>query len=174
MYLKHHVKRRMLGFEVNLTVSLYAFIDDSGSEPSQPIYVLGGYVAPEDYWPAVVNSWGLILEQTPKIDYFKASEVWDFSKGPFMVFSVDERRAKVDSLVRVLADYNMVAISARLRWDDWKQFKSKRSLKRFADDPYFFLFYALIGSVVQLSHKFGYPGESLFVFDNHGAIGKTV
>jgi hypothetical protein len=155
-------------------VSLYAFVDDTGSEPSQPVYVLGGYVAPEDYWPSVANAWGLVLEQNPQIEYFKASQVWDFSKGPFMAFSAHERRSKVDALVGVLSDFNMVAISARLRWDDWQKFKVNRSIEKFAHDPYFFLFYALITSVVQQAHKAGYPGKSLFVFDNHGSIWKKV
>jgi hypothetical protein len=155
-------------------VSLYAFIDDSGSEPSQPVYVLGGFIAPQEYWPQVANAWGLILEREPKIDYFKCSQVWDFEKGEFAMFTPDERRAKVDSFVDALVDFNMVAVSARLRWDDWRQFKKSRRLKKFANDPYFFLFAGIVQSCVQMAHKHSYPGKTLFVFDSHGDIGKRV
>jgi hypothetical protein len=153
---------------------LYAFIDDSGSEPTQPIYVLGGYVAPVDYWPKVANSWGLVLEAEPPVEGYKASLVWDYHKGPFSHLSTEERRAKVDALVDVISKYNMVAISARLRWDDWRTFLNKHQLACQARDPYFFLFYALIISLVQLSHARGYTEPTTFIFDEHGVIGKRV
>jgi len=153
---------------------LYAFIDDSGSEPTQPVYVLGGYIAPVDYWPSVANGWGLVLEAHPKVESYKASSVWDYQKGPFLHLTAEERRSKVDALIDVVSEHNMVAISARLRWDDWRTFLQDRYLERQARDPYFFLFYALIASIVQLSHARGYTEPTTFVFDQHGDVGKRV
>ena len=79
-------------------MAIFAYVDDSGSDPSQPLYVLGGLMLPEDTWQIFSVDWKHVLRSEPSIDYFKASEVWDKDKGPFKEFTTKQRSAKVDAL----------------------------------------------------------------------------
>jgi Protein of unknown function (DUF3800) len=53
---------------------LKAFIDDSGSGGDSPWFVLAGYVGTVEAWDAFEQSWRTVLDVSPKLEYFKASE----------------------------------------------------------------------------------------------------
>jgi hypothetical protein len=53
---------------------LQGFIDDSGSSPNDPVYVLGGFISTIPRWLAFSDEWQAILDCEPKLGYFKASE----------------------------------------------------------------------------------------------------
>ena len=126
-------------------MAVYGFVDDSGSEPSQPVYVLGGLILPAEAWPIFAADWSHVLSSAPKIDHFKGSEVWDSRKGPFAGLTTKERSAKVDSLADVIFTYKPLSVSARVEWPIFKQFSNRYNLDEEFNDPYFFLFFALIG-----------------------------
>ena len=57
-----------------LTVTSYmlrAFIDDSGSGGDSPWYVLAGYVGTTEAWNAFDKPWREMLDDPPKLEYFK-------------------------------------------------------------------------------------------------------
>ena len=49
---------------------LYAYVDDSGSDPQSPVYVLGGLVLPEDTWEYFSGDWKGVLHRHPPVKYF--------------------------------------------------------------------------------------------------------
>jgi hypothetical protein len=49
-------------------------IDDSGSEPSKPHFILAGFAAPAAQWAAFADEWQAALDEPPKLDYFKMKE----------------------------------------------------------------------------------------------------
>src|SRR6266851_757494 len=60
-------KRRLL-------MPFQAYIDDSGSEPQSPVFVLGGFIAPHEKWASFSEEWQAALDQDPKLEYFKMTE----------------------------------------------------------------------------------------------------
>jgi hypothetical protein len=61
---------------------LQASIDDSGNEPSSPIYYLAGFVTTHQQWANFSDEWQAALNESPKLAYFKMSEAEHF-RGEF-------------------------------------------------------------------------------------------
>lgn len=153
---------------------LTAYVDDSGSEPSEPTYVLGGVVLPSAWWTRLSEEWSGVLNAHPSIDYFKACQVWDKEKGPFAFFTDDQRMGKVDALVDVLTEYHPMAISCRMRWDTFTAFRDQVSLPKGKDDPYFYLFYGIIILMILRGKQEANFTPVDFIFDNQNRVGKKV
>jgi hypothetical protein len=156
------------------TVALYAYVDDSGSSPNEPIYVLGGLILPDEMWSMFSNDWKSVRDQPPSIEYFKASEVWDRTKGPFRDMTAMQRRNKVDSFSDVITTYKPLTISCSLKWDTFNSFSKSVRLIPELDDPYFFLFFGIIGQMLQLGKDEPLFRSINFVFDSQNKIEKRV
>jgi hypothetical protein len=152
-------------------MATYAFIDDSGSDPTAPVYVLGGLVLPEESWRLVIADWQHVLDSEPCIEYFKGSEVWDRQKGPFKDLTTEERSRKVEALVDVIETYKPLMLSTRLDWDIFRRFKDSVRLEPEFEDPYFFLFFSLIAQMLSLGVREPKFSRVNFVFDDQGLIG---
>lgn len=155
-------------------MALVAYVDDSGSSPSEPVYVLGGLVLPSEMWDVFSPDWKAVLNSPPRIEYFKGAEVWDRSKGPFVTLTTGERMAKVEALVDTLITYRPLAISCRVEWAVFKKFRAANRIEPELDDPYFFLFFAIIAQMISLGSKETKFDKVNFVFDNQNAIGNHV
>jgi hypothetical protein len=94
----------------------YAYVDDSGSDPSSPTYVLGGLVHLADAWEGFSVDWKHVLDSPPPIEYFKGSEVWDQKKGPFAGLTIPERTTKVERLAHIsILNFTYKPLDARFR-----------------------------------------------------------
>jgi hypothetical protein len=164
-------KQPMPNCAENQIMAMYAYVDDSGSEPSQPLYVLGGLILPEETWEIFSGDWKYVLHVEPRIEYFKASEVWDRRKGPFRDLTTKQRSNRVDALADLISVYRPLSISTRVEWPVFKQFADRYKLDDEFNDPYFFLFFALIGQVAVLSTKQPKFANTNFVFDEQGRVG---
>lgn len=152
---------------------LYAYVDDSGSDPQSPVYVLGGLVLPEDTWEYFSGDWKGVLHRHPPVEYSKASEIWDRTKGPFRGLSDPQRMAKVEAFADVIATYYTLAISCRLEWSVFKKFREENRIEPELDDPYFFLFFGIIGQMTLFSYEQN-SSRVNFVFDQQNKIGANV
>jgi len=153
---------------------MVAYVDDSGSEPSQPVYVLGGLILPDTTWSIFSADWDHVLQSSPAIDYFKASEVWDREKGQFANFTTQERIDKVNSFADVVFEYKPLAIACRLEWPIFEKFRAAYPLIEELNDPYVFLFFACITRMVILAQDVPKFGKVNFVFDDQNKIGRNV
>ena len=153
-------------------LALRAYVDDSGSEPSSPEYVLGGVVLPIGWWDRIAAEWGSVLNAPPTVEYYKAAEVWDRSKGPFRYLSDAERKAKVDALADVLTEHHPAAFSIRVKWDIFLSFANSVRIHSDRNDPYFFLFYGMIAQIKLWAHKEPTFGPVDLIFDNQNEIGR--
>lgn len=147
-------------------MALTAYVDDSGSEPTARLYVLGGVALPASFWcDSFLEAWAGGLKSEPAIPYFKASEVWDYKKGPFQCLTTRQREDKVDALSEVLCELHPLAISCSVRWEDFQRFKETVPLPEQCADPFFFLFYRLLVLMIQISQRYGNPAPVDFIFD---------
>lgn len=153
---------------------LRAYVDDSGSEPESPVYVLGGIVLPSDWWKTLCEEWNAVLKAPRPIEYFKASEVGDREKGPFRDFTGPERQQKVNALVDVLCTSHPLALSVSLEWKIFEDFRLRNRLSPVAHDPYFFLYYCIIALGARRAAREANPTPIDFVFDNQGKVGEAV
>lgn len=156
-------------------MALSAYVDDSGSEPGAKIYVLGGVVLPHAWWESQFRpEWEGILKDSPSVPYFKASEVWDRSRGPFRDFTDAQRMQKVNALSEVICDLHPLALSVSLRWEDFLAFRESKILSPLAQDPYFFLFYRLLLLAIQFGQRESNPTPIDFTFDEQNDAWKQV
>jgi hypothetical protein len=156
-------------------MALSAYIDDSGSDPSAPLYVLGGVCLPEGWWEQVSASWQSVLGSPPRVGYFKASEVreQDASKGtPFVSLTTRERKWKLDCLAEALIDFHPMVMSFELKWQVFKEFKAQVALPEGFDDPYFFLYCGVILLMAKRQSRESNWTPVNFVFDEQGLIGE--
>src|SRR5208282_1212025 len=68
--------RRLRRQRLLLTLSLRAFIDESGTETAGPndIFSMGGWVASVEAWENFSDDWDRELHRAPAIPYFKQKE----------------------------------------------------------------------------------------------------
>ena len=159
-------------------MGLTTYVDDSGSDPSSPVYVLGGVCLPSSWWDEQVSpEWAGVLKATPSIPYFKASEVWekDIAKeSAWVALEPHQRRRKINALVDVLTTYHPMTMSFQLEWPVFQEFKRTYSLPKGKDDPYFYLFYGAITLQARWGLREANPTPVNFVFDNQNEVGKRV
>jgi len=61
---------------------LQGFFDDSGNEPTSPIFVLAGFITTNQQWAAFSDEWQLALDEPPRLKYFKMAEA-EHCRGQF-------------------------------------------------------------------------------------------
>ncbi|HWE87261.1 MAG TPA: DUF3800 domain-containing protein [Terracidiphilus sp.] len=151
-------------------IAITAYVDDSGSEPSSKIFVLGGVALPAGWCARLSEEWKAILDAAPTVEYFKASEVWDHKKGPFRELTDKERETKVFALAECLCDLHPLAVSCSVGWDIFRDFRGRCVLPEYARDPYFFLFYRLIVLMIQMGQRAANPTPVDFIFDEQNKL----
>jgi Protein of unknown function (DUF3800) len=163
---------------------LTAYVDDSGSEPSAPTFVLAGFVLPAvpqsevidgrkvPSWVDLSNEWETVLRLPRELEYLKMSEVWDRKKGPFANWSDTERSEKVTALAEVISKHSPESLSVSIEWEQYKAFQREYVMPKDQDSPYFFLFYRIITLMAQAGEHYDNPFPVDFVFDCQNRIGR--
>lgn len=78
-----------------------AWFDDSGS--GVPVFVLSGYVDPVSSWEKFSNEWQKLLDEPPKLKYFKMREAASTS-GEFFRMKKEERNERMQKFFRLIRD----------------------------------------------------------------------
>jgi hypothetical protein len=156
---------------------LQAYIDDSGNEPNEPIYVLAGFIAPSEAWAKFSAEWQAALNEPPGLAYFKMKEAerlqdeFDRRKG------WDERR-RDDRLVtfcRIIQRHAIQRVHASIKHADFAKYirtlptPIRRSI---SNHPYYLLFHNLMLTVAAVRMSFGQQGKVDFIFDEQGSLGE--
>lgn len=151
-----------------------AYVDDSGSDPNDKVYMLAGVVLPAEQWSSLSKDWQRLMEMPPRLEYFKASSVGDRDKGPFKDFTGLQRREIVEKLVAALAALHPLTVSVSVSWEVFHEFRLKHALAGVFGNPYHFLYYNMIRMGAELCLKESQPMPIDFVFDEHNKIGDGV
>lgn len=158
-------------------MALSTYVDDSGSEPSSLVYVLGGVCLPTSRWDRIAEEWNAVLADDPPVEYLKASEVWERNiqkSTPFVNLTDEQRRRKIDALVDLITAYHPMMMSFELEWSVFKAFKQAHQLPFGKDDPYFYLYYCTILLQAQWGIREANATPVNFIFDNQGPVGDAV
>jgi hypothetical protein len=151
---------------------LNGYIDDSGSEPSSPTFVLAGYVLPAEVWAHFSDEWDTELLRDKPIRYLHMKEIGkDFRGGQFDGWTLDEIEAKLKSLAKVIQDHNPLALAAHAQWSEYEKFKTQSSRGEYLQSPYKALFHEITRIMYGAGRKWNNPDSVDFIFDEQGEIG---
>jgi Protein of unknown function (DUF3800) len=144
---------------------LRSFIDDSGSGGDSPWYVLAGYLGTVEGWDSFDAQWSDVLHQPPRIEYFKSKEAERLSRnGPWAGVTKEQRDAKLDALIEVIARCARRSICTRMRQKDYDELV-KGNVPPVWDSPYYFLQTIIIGAAINIERLDGESESIDFVFD---------
>lgn len=161
-------KRRLL-------VVLQAFIDDSGSEPNSPVFVLAGYIATTEAWARFADDWAAEMagdDEFPTIKYFKMDEAMGLRDqfSPGSGWTRDLRDKKLVRLTSIIARTSRWQVCASMGQRDFEEtlhrlpvFDDGRTLAN--DHPYTFLWYQLVSEMWLRKRDMEMDGPCDFIFD---------
>jgi hypothetical protein len=143
--------------ERRLLIVLQAFIDDSGSEPGSPVFVLAGYIAPTSAWATFANDWDAELSgggEFPKLEYFKMAEAMGL-RDQFALHRGwtpelrDKLLVRLTAIIKRTSQWQVCASMGQRDFAETLQrlpaFGDGRTLAN--DHPYAFLWYQLISEL---------------------------
>lgn len=107
-----------------LVMVLQVYIDDSGNEPSQEVFVLGGVLSHAPTWLEFGAKWDAALAGPPKADYFKYTQASRL-RGQF-----DEREGWTETLrddrlfqlSELVHDHALARIDVSMRYDHFNAY----------------------------------------------------
>ena len=171
-----HIRALVCGFPRDVRRNRWitvaqGFIDDSGSEPSKPIFVLAGFLSDVERWERFSDKWQERLHERPSIAYFKMQEA-NSLKGQFLRWKERDRNLKVRQLIQIIRHHVAMRVSCSMEWNDYRDILKGRVRPHANDRPYFFLFYRIIANVIGFQMENNIPEPVDFVFDQQGKIGK--
>jgi hypothetical protein len=149
-----------------------AMIDDSGTEPQSPIFVLGGFIAPAAAWTKFSTDWQTVLDQPPKLDYFKLTEAFSLSaKGQFSRhkgWNETKRDDRLIDLAHVISRHAAIRVHASMSNDDFIKYVQSLAVpqrKLGSDHPYLLLASQLMLAVGVSGDQLGLSGPCDYFFD---------
>ena len=147
-----------------------AFVDDSGSEPQAPYFVLGGFLAPFVNWLSFADEWQAELDRQPKLDYFKMNEAVALGGqfSPRRGWNEKKRDERVARFVSLIKKYASARLSAAVRREDFEQYITSiatphRQLS--TDSPYFTLFTRLLFECAEIMQHNAPNDSCRFILD---------
>jgi hypothetical protein len=154
-----------------------AFIDDSGSEPQSPIFILAGFVTSADRWAAFSKEWQAALDEKPILEYFKMSEAarlkeqFDEKRG----WNETKRDDQLITLTRIINKYAEARIHASMRNDNFEKYVKSLPVpqrKLGTDSPYIMVFMQIILAMAVAGDRVGVKDPCDFIFDEQGSFSK--
>lgn len=145
------------------------YFDDSGSEPSDPFYVLAGFLAPLEKWLAFSDEWKACLNQEPELALLHTKDAYA-REGEFR-YGWNDRLIKQRLLqfAEIIKKHAVVRVHSCLLRKDFDAYVKGISPVAAHNDPYFLCYYKLLGAIAH-SHV-DLDGDIETIFDEQGRIG---
>lgn len=142
---------------------LQAYVDDT-NKSGEPVFALGGLVAPVENWLRFSDAWDAKLRESPAIEYFKASEAAALA-GPFRDWKVIDRDRKVSALVSIINGHAINYLGCAVVKRDWQEvFQGQMS--KTMDSPVFFAYMRIITNLINTMYYSADLRDAVeFIFD---------
>lgn len=128
-----------------------------------PVAVLAGWVAPAKTWAAFSPAWDDALRMSPRIDYFKWSEAYNFL-GQFHGISERSRDEKVKLLVSVISEFKPLGVACCVPLDLYQSIFGKNP-DRAMREPYHFCLFSIVTQLLNHLNQHGVSQKVDFFFD---------
>jgi Protein of unknown function (DUF3800) len=163
--------KRQQQHTLKVQTRLEAFFDDSGSDAQSPVFVLAGFVLPTERWKSFSIAWRNVLNQDPRLNFFKMAEARSF-QGEFKHgWNRELRDQRVFELAHLIRNYEPVRIDCAVRRDHFNIFRQNLPGRAW-QDPYFICFYYIITLCVEGLLDRDDEAVCDFIFDEQSAIGE--
>lgn len=149
---------------------LQSFADDSGSNPNDHTFVLGGFVASVDSWERFSDEWQVALSNAPTLEYFKMAEAVHL-RGQFSKrngWTDAKVAAKLDNFIDIILAHTQCSLHVSVRNADFARYLKSvpmphRSLA--TDTPYLMLLTQYVLNFCRLQRDMGGTEPVRLVFD---------
>lgn len=147
-----------------------AYLDDSGSEPSSPIFFLAGFIASESSWRAFEADWLAALNLEPKLDYFKMKEAFRLQdqfhrrRG----WTEAKRDERLMQLVEIIKAHALVRVCSSIKNADFDRYVKSLDVperKHSTDNPFWMLLMRVGLCVAIFGDQVGAKGVCNFICD---------
>lgn len=148
------------------------FIDDSGKNPSEPVFVLGAWCGTVSAMERLSEVWDVVLHQSPRIDYYRHTEA-AARVGCFKNFSVHEATSKTYDLCQVIPLNPVYGYIITIDHSEYKQFVVDRAidkrpkLHKQLSNPFAAAFSRMVTIVLSTHYDSGFRDPIDFIFDGH-------
>lgn len=140
---------------------LKAYLDDSTMNGT--VAVLAGWVAPAETWAAFSREWDEALRMSPRIEYFKWAEAYNFV-GEFHGISEASRDEKVKLLVSVIAEFRPLGLACSVPLDLYQSIFGGNP-DRVLRNPYHFCLFSIVTQLLKFLTDSGIAEKVDFYFD---------
>jgi hypothetical protein len=115
-------------------------------------------------WLPFVDEWKAVLDEHPKIEYFKTKEARSCTRQ-FARVTTTQRDRKVQRLLSVILNHRPTTLLSAIPYDAYEEaFKGR--IAKGTDYPYFLAYYEVIGVWLRYQYFNGPPNQKVnFVFD---------
>jgi hypothetical protein len=158
--------------EKRLFLMLAAYVDDSGSEGSGPVFVLAGYVSDTNRWKRFSDQWQMALDIPPRLEIVKIQHAFRPEEGWARLnkTQIDERLKRFASIIHKHVDFGVVVFSS---WDDIRRVKRDLFGSERVKFPWYnMLFHGVMATVVAHLQVHKIKDKVDFIFDEQGILGK--
>ena len=148
-------------------VVIQAYVDESGGKGQSSVFVFSALVATANDWANFSDQWRSILDEPPKVDYFKFYEA-SRRKEQFKRFSVRQRDDKIKKLLApIRGAIEVFCVADMAGFAETLEKYNERPLK----DPYFQQFHILIMAISLTLLDMGIKERFEIFFDEHRIFG---
>lgn len=163
-----------------------AFFDDSGT--SAPVFVLSGFVSPDYWWEDFSQQWQELLNERPKLQYFKMREAAQLC-GQFGGMKAAQRNDRIQKFFRLIQKAAQLSVSSVIPITAFNRiWKGKIDGEKHWNDPYYLGLWDMISFLAEQHFNMrrlealapndrsspSIYGRLEFVFDDNPRIAATV
>ena len=156
---------------------LKAYFDESGLHGDAGVFVLAGYIAPEQEWNSVEKLWKAALEKprvSPPLGYFHAVDVEGRGSGPFRRLTQTERESLKIDAVNAIVGSGVIGVASGVLLDAYDNLVKGKAHDAIGG-PYILCFQHVLLQAAELSKMFlgEDDGEDIaYIFDQHPRLAK--
>ena len=152
-------------------VTIQAYVDDTGIDGRSTWFIFSALLGTAEDWASVSDRWRAILDESPRIGYFKMDEAVDCT-GQFYGCSDKNRDYKLMRLAKVLhGEYPF--LEHTITTDVALVTKAlKERTRKPLDNPYFWAFHNLIVAIGVSLLEVSYDEPFEIIFDDNPILGR--
>jgi hypothetical protein len=147
-----------------LMLMLKAFVDDSHSGHTGPVFVLAGYISTAEKWAAFTDRWQMLLDGPPKLEYFKMKEAFRL-EDQFRGWSAPDRDERLTAMALAINDYAMEGMISIIPSEPYDRLFRGKFRDPMFDRPYFYSLYGIMVATIQYLSERKIDGRVDFIFD---------
>jgi hypothetical protein len=153
---------------------LRAFFDESGTDATDPVLVMGGFLGPVEEWERATERWDEVCLQHPRIECFSRKEATSLGKQ-FRSFSREAAAAKTNALAEVISQFDLQGFCVSVSHGFFAHRDAKISKGMFGSRIYDWAFlFAVLGTLEHVCEHIEGTDQVDFIFDHRNELDECI